>query len=521
MTADDRKRQPSQADMIVAAALADYHFFTSTENKPYAVYRGGNSAGGGIARPLALKGSGQLMNEFAKHVWEGSKKAVTPTALATARQVLLGYADDGDRVPVHLRVGWRKRAKGHPSIVIDLGDDDERVVEVTSRGWRVLDVSPVIFRRTVATSALPVPKPGGDVKRLRPFLNITDEEFDLFVAREVTALVPGIPIPILHLRGEPGCGKSDAGRISIRLIDPQPKEAELRALSDNPKDWYVSATNSHALAIDNASKLQPWQSDAMCGAVTGIADARRKLYADDELTLLTARCVLTMTGVHTVGIRNDLDDRMMTFDLDVIPEGKREEENVLLGEFESLHPLLFGALLDILSAAMRLMQGGSIVVPNAPRMADFARWTLAVDKVRHTDALSTYLTNINDASKEAVANDVLVPALESVCRREGGTWRASASEWVHALEPFGEVGDKEWPRHGNPFSQRLNLISKQLRDKGWTVTKGKSGSTGRFIEISLPSEGRKPTREGRKRGRNRDASEVRGTQRGRKKGRKK
>ena len=65
----------------------------------------------------------------------------------------------------------------------DLGDEDRRVIEIATTGWRVIDNPPVRFRRAAEMQPLPVPVPGGSVETLRPLLNVqSDNDFVLVVA---------------------------------------------------------------------------------------------------------------------------------------------------------------------------------------------------------------------------------------------------------------------------------------------------------------------------------------------------
>ena len=98
------------------------------------------------------------------------KKAINRNALADAITTLAGKAcHDGGEEPVFLRV-----APHGGNILIDLCDEQWRVVEVTPEGWRILDYSPVAFIRTGSMQALPEPVPGGgSIEPLWRLLNVT------------------------------------------------------------------------------------------------------------------------------------------------------------------------------------------------------------------------------------------------------------------------------------------------------------------------------------------------------------
>src|SRR5262249_36939100 len=55
---------------------------------------------------------------------------------------------DGREMPVHIRVAGHEGA-----IYIDLGDTSWRAIEVTARGWMVIDEPPVRFVRSASTRA--------------------------------------------------------------------------------------------------------------------------------------------------------------------------------------------------------------------------------------------------------------------------------------------------------------------------------------------------------------------------------
>ena len=94
---------------------------------------------------------------LARAYYKKMKKAINRNALADAITTLAGKAcHDGGEEPVFLRV-----APHDGNILIDLCDEQWRVVEVTPEGWRILERSPVAFIRTGSMQALPLPVQGG------------------------------------------------------------------------------------------------------------------------------------------------------------------------------------------------------------------------------------------------------------------------------------------------------------------------------------------------------------------------
>src|SRR5262249_30939931 len=122
---------------------------------------------------------------------------------------------DGEERHVDLRVA------GHAGrIYIDLGSPDWRAIEIDEDGWRVIDDPPVRFRRLDGMRALPEPTHGGDISKLRSFINVKDEaDFVLLVCCLLAAMRDRGPYPVLAISGEQGTAKSTLVAILRALID--------------------------------------------------------------------------------------------------------------------------------------------------------------------------------------------------------------------------------------------------------------------------------------------------------------
>ena len=140
--------------------------------------------------------------------------AVAKAPSAQAMQDAIGVLDgkavfEGPERTVHVRM-----AEHDGKIYLDLCDESWQVVEVSTTGWRVIDESPVAFRRAKAMLPLPIPVTGGSVIELRRFVHMVDGEWTLFVAWLVAAFRPKGPYPVLDIQGEHGSGKSTACRMA-------------------------------------------------------------------------------------------------------------------------------------------------------------------------------------------------------------------------------------------------------------------------------------------------------------------
>ena len=122
---------------------------------------------------------------------------------------------------MHIRVAT---ASDPDVFYLDLADPEGRAVEIRSSGWKVVQQLGVHFRRPAGLLPLPLPAPGGTINLLRPYVNLGELDFRLFIAWLTAAIRPAGPYPPLVLYGEQGSAKTtlreSRGCLSI-LIAPR------------------------------------------------------------------------------------------------------------------------------------------------------------------------------------------------------------------------------------------------------------------------------------------------------------
>ena len=194
-------------EVLLGLGRAGATLFCTTEGAAFAdVVIGGHRA----TWPLA---SEEFENWLTHGFYLERKRAPSPSAMKNAIRSLAACAKfEGERREVHLRA-----AEFGGRIYLDLADEEWRTIEIDSEGWRVLGDAPIRFRRTSSMRALPVPQRGGSIDQLRRFVNLSANDFILFVAGLLDALRPGRPHPVLFLTGEEGSAKSTAATIARSL----------------------------------------------------------------------------------------------------------------------------------------------------------------------------------------------------------------------------------------------------------------------------------------------------------------
>lgn len=299
------------------------------------------------------------------------KGAPNSEAMTGALNILEAKARfEGATCPVNVRIA------GHnDKIYLDLVNNAWQVVEIDETGWRVLEQSPVKFRRNKGMAPLPVPVTGIDLATLQTFLNIHQEDWPLIAGWLVAAARPTGPYPLLVLHGEQGSAKSTTAKILRAMIDPS--SAALRSEPKESRDLMIGAVNSWLLAFDNMSSVSSWLSDALCRLSTGGGFATRTLFENDEETILDATRPVILTGIEELATRGDLLSRCLVVYLPRIAKEQRKTERQFWQAFESQHAGLLGALLTVVSKGLKELP--NVTLETLPRMADFAEWAVACE----------------------------------------------------------------------------------------------------------------------------------------------
>jgi hypothetical protein len=455
MATADVGQTRSTAIRLVEMAESRFTFATSQAGEPIAIEMDGPN----VARPLR-GGRYSLRAELASCFANTSGAVANSSALADALMVLEGRAQARD-VVTHLRV-----ARHGGDLVLDLGDQDGRAVVVSPGRWTVVSRSPVLFRRTELTSALPEPVRGGSLEALRLGINVTDETWPLLVAFLVSSLVEDIPHPVLALLGEHGTGKSTTAKRLAEVFDVSP--APLRAAPRDLHDWSVAAAGSWCVPLDNVSAISPWLSDAICRAATGDGLVKRRLYADDALVVLSFRRVVMLTSIDPGALRGDLGDRLLIAELERIPANRRRLDGELATTWSDAHGQILGALLDLAAHVLAVLP--TISLTDYPRMADFARIASAVDEVLGTNALETYSAQATRVAEDIVDADLVAQAIREIA---GVGWRGTAQELHTKLTP--DRAPKGWPTSARALAGQVRRAAPALRELGVSIEFSRSG----------------------------------------------
>lgn len=472
---DSKQRESQAAKLKRIAQQTGLLLCTSTREEPFAIMPGEC-----IARPLR-GGKGSVRHELARLFAMQYGKAPSAGVLAEMILTIEAWCYAGPVHELHLRTARDSRAAW-----LDLGGDRDELVKITPGEWGVVpsDGDGPLFRRTRLTGELPEPQRGACLGAFRDLLRLADDDpmWPLIAAWEICVLLlPAAPVPVLALTGEQGTAKSWQCRLLVSLADPS--SVPLRAAPRDRDDWAVAAAASRVVALDNVSHIEPWLSDSLCRACTGDGLVRRALYTDYDVSVLSFRRAVLLNGITITGLRGDLADRLIRWELGPLPDGARRDEDALAAEWEKAHPAALGGLLDLAAGVFAALPG--IEVDRLPRMADYARILAAVDQVLGTEGLEFYLGQREQLAAETVADDPVAKEVAAMAARLAkhhlDPWEGTAAALLELLRPEG-AGD-EWPKNGRGMTARLTRAAPMLRQTGTDV-----------IMLDPPTDGHRQSR---------------------------
>lgn len=467
------------AAQLVAMAQQSYRLGISDMGEPY---------GTQVDTPhlaMSLKGGKLgLRQALARRYTTMTGTPPSGQALADTMMVLEGAAAEQVPQRLYLRVADRDGC-----VYIDMGDTDGRVIVIGGGSWSIADAAPVMFRRTALT--MPYTDPvaeGGEVGRLWEFVHIAPEDRPVLLAVLIQALIqPDAPHPVLTLLAEQGSAKSTITRMLVDLLDPA--SVPLRAAPRDPDNWSVAAMASWVVALDNlAGTLPEWLSNALCRAVTGDGIVKRMLYTDSDVSIQAFRRCLIINGIDLVISAGDLAERVVTMNLPRITV--RRDEHDVESAWEQARPVVMGGLLDLAARVHHALP--SIVVPDLPRMADFARVLGTLDALFGTDGLGRYREQAR-AIARGTLNSEFVRALSAAAER-GESWDAiTSAELLIELAPDGEKPPRGWPKSARTVDNQLTRHAPALRQLGWYIDhdEGKNKNGVRRWTIDPPHGGSK------------------------------
>jgi len=377
-------------------------------------------------------------------------------------------------------------AKIDDAVFIDMGTPDFAAVKITKDSVTEEYNPQAKFIRTKVQRAIGAPAVKSspeDLERLKKYIPFkTEEDFILLVSWLLGSMNCDGGYPVLFLLGEQGSAKSSTCRLIKDLLDSS--SVLLRNLPKSMQELMIAASNDFILCFDNISKITDMQSDNLCKLATGAAFTTRRLYSTAAEIQLSSKNPCVINGISCFPTRQDLLDRSIIITLDFIAPENRKTDKELMTSWEQDRPLIFGALCQAASAALRNYD--AVSERDLPRMADFAKWVIAAEESLPWERGLFMKTMRNLRSKiveDALDADPVAMAVLKLMKKRAA-WNGSATDLLAALESCIDQDRRKYPgfpKIANHLSRELERVSAFLREEGILIKKCHSGQ--RFIEI--------------------------------------
>jgi RepB DNA-primase from phage plasmid len=467
----DAIKKRNQADRLIDYALGSgAELFVDQVGAPHVLISG---------EALAL--NTRAYNWLRTLMWEEEDISVGGEALKTAAGTLAAFAAKSGKVrELHTRAAFHQ---GGVYYQLRPG----RVVQIDRNGWRFDDTPPVVFRSVPNLKPLPDPETGGTLDTLEDLINLKSaRDKRMCKVYAATIPLPHIPRPIGQTTGVMGSGKTTAGRVIKRLLDPTAPET----VRVDPRDFLQKASHSYIVMLDNVNSVPEWAVDVLCRLVTGEADSKRSLYTDDEDFIYEMKRAVLLNGINAPTERGDAQDRTLPVELQRIPDNKRRSEEDLWAQFERQHSCLLGAIFDTLSKTLREKE--TLRLHRRPRLADWGEYAAAAYKVLGWGVeqfLNDWGEVVRVQNMGTLDGSPVAQAILSFMDSRN-KWTGLASDLYAKLEMEAEElninikREKTWPKSPLWLSRRIREVLPLLKAMGIETEITPNGKTGTEIIIT-------------------------------------
>lgn len=455
------------AQLLEMAKERITELFHTADGRAFATFDRGTHV---VTVPLGSQESKRLLRGIWYEATEG--RAIGREPLTEALDTLEAQADnDGPELKTYVRVAEIGGNGPDKRIYIDLQNETRQAIEVMPGTWHVIESKavPVKFVRSQGMLPLPIPDSTGEVKDVAAALTLDEGTTEL--QNSIAFLlqtVRGGPQPIALVVAPQGSGKSTYTEHLASLVDPN--EAQLRSLPRDTGDLLITAQNKRVLAFDNLSNISAEMSDALCRLSTGGGQSKRKLFTDQDESVIKAINPVVLNSITNAATRPDLVDRAISINLRRLTADKIRTEAEVKADFAKHHAKALGALLNVMADGLTRI--GTKHLARKPRMADFAEWIACCAPALGWD-MEAWLEEYDGGKTELVRetldeSPITRPLIAVVNRADAETgWSGTPSELLTELneeleKTHGKRVPKNWPANAAKLTSALQRLAPGL-----------------------------------------------------------
>lgn len=417
-----------------------------------------------------------LYTEYGKTIGPDSLNNIIDTMCAKTRY-------SAQKVNTNIRVGLDKN-----TYYYDLGNEKGNYVQITSKGFDIVDNAPIYFMNSDASlgQCLPICNIDITIMQLKKYINIKSmSDFYLLVVHIISCFIPEIPHHILILLGNQGSAKSTTSRIIKKLVDPS--KIDISAIPKNKEDLVLQLSSEYMVVYDNMNVIKSEYNDIFCQVATGGNFVKRTLYTDNKLSVFSFKRCLILNGINYVTNQADLLDRSIVVTLKTLADEERRTETDIFYEFNKDIPYFLYSIFETIVQAKKIYK--EIKLEKLPRMADAVKWGCAIAEalgIGKEKYFEIYNANQNKINMEILSDNPLAFALMHLMKKQK-TWKGAVNELWNKLNYIAtskniDRSGNMWPKSPSHLSRNLNQLKISLERIGICF---EINNTGRYKEINL------------------------------------
>jgi len=375
---------------------------------------------------------------------------------------------------IHLRFGFLGNTH-----FIDMCNNNNEAVEITSSGWNVTNNLPVYFRKVRNQRDLATPARNGNYRDIRHSMNIDHEEDEILLLPTICTLpMADIIRPIIGFVGHQGSAKTTASRVIRLLLDPTyPIENDFKRAQH---DLALVFTYNALPVFDNLTTISETVSDMFCRAHSGTGFDIRAYYDDSTVKSFGYRRGMLFTAINPPTLAKDFNERTVQLELSRISDTERTGEKELLARFMARRASILGGMFDVIVQAKRLLP--KMTFDWRPRWADAFELASAAAEVmgygatRYRDAVRENLAARATRQASSHWQEPALEAILSLMSAQQGKFVGTTSDLLlaigmHCPSDLGPAAAKKWPDSPEKLGLALNRIKADLEDAGVALSK--------------------------------------------------
>ncbi len=484
---DEGRRGPPQRDRIIGAILAHgINLWRDADGNGYATIEIGGTLQRHAVRSRAFR-------DLVRFIFGQSNIREINGTLVPASISDTGWKEALPQIEAMASVATTREpairtCQVGECIIIDLGDETWRAIEVSPSGWQVIDRTDGPLVRSNGMRALPIPaRSPAALSDFRRLANLPGErEAMLALGWSVAALWPSGPYAILSISGESESGKTSICRFIRSFIDPN--LADLRKPPKDQNDIALAGANARVIAYENLSSISADMADDLCRIATGSGFAKRSLYTNGEEHLAYVCRPVMLNGIPALMTRGDLASRTLDVMCPPIPANCRMTEEEYAAACDAARPGILALILDGLAMALRDVP--TLKLANPPRLGLAAKIAIAAapafgwsrDEMRaaidENRAAAAAASIDADQIGRAIRDGIMCTAME---------WHGTAQSLLGALldlVPQEARDRRSWPADATRLSARLRRLAPAMRLIGIDIETGERTKRARTITIT-------------------------------------